>query len=203
MKPCGATLVVAMALFGGLVWLTGCATTDPPRFYQLRGAESVDMSPSTGAPQDRVVVGIGPVAVPLYVDRSQLVIRRSPHELELLELDEWAEPLSINISRVLIENLSRFIPGTRVTFLPWDQGSGMEYHIRIEVTRFDLEESGTTILEARWIITGADPQHILTIRRSRFKENGSPDEVSSMVAAMSRNLEALSREVAMALDATL
>jgi len=49
--------------------------------------------------------GVGPVTLPPYLDRSQIVMSDRANELNLAEFDQWAESLQTNFTRVLGENL--------------------------------------------------------------------------------------------------
>ena len=85
------------AFLAGLMLLTlaGCETSEQARLYTLSGlpftAASASIQPaSTSA----LAIGIGPVTLPFYLDRPQIVRRTSPNRLEIAEFDRWAEPLS-------------------------------------------------------------------------------------------------------------
>ena len=65
--------------------------------------------PGTAAAQGPVI-GVGPITVPKYLDRPQIVTRSGRNQLALGEFDRWAEPLQDNVLRVLAENLAFLIP---------------------------------------------------------------------------------------------
>ncbi|HEX5606452.1 MAG TPA: PqiC family protein, partial [Candidatus Binatia bacterium] len=64
-------------------------------------------------------LGIGPIKIPRYLDREQLVTRISQNRFAIAENDRWAEPLEENFSRVLSENLSILLQIDRVAAFPW------------------------------------------------------------------------------------
>ena len=64
------------------------------------------------------------------------------------------------------------------------------------VQRFDTDTLGNSILAARWDIIRGDGQELLFSRTSRFRSTASPEDIESVVAAMSANLAELSREIA-------
>jgi len=64
----------------------------------------------------------------------------------------------------------------------------------IEVTHFDGNAGGEVVLVARWRLGGADGKE-LVIRKSRFTTAASARDYAATVTAMSRTLEALSREI--------
>ncbi len=65
------------------------------------------LSPLQAPPSgDRAVTGLTSILVaqpqvPDYLDRPQIVERTTANELKLVEADQWAERLSINVSRVV------------------------------------------------------------------------------------------------------
>src|SRR5207245_3850273 len=82
-----------MALLSvSLLVLSNCANTPPTRFYvlpSLTGAETASLSSPV---KPDLTVGVGPVTLPPYLDRPQIVTRASRAKLELGEFDQWAAP---------------------------------------------------------------------------------------------------------------
>jgi uncharacterized lipoprotein YmbA len=64
----------------------------------------------------------------------------------------------------------------------------------VEVTRFDGGMGGEVVLAARWSLVGADGKALI-IRKSRFTTTANVQDHEATVTAMSRTLEALSREM--------
>ncbi len=186
----------------GLVLLVGCGSTSPVHYYQLSAMPYSATEETSSRVEKRSVVGIGPVDIPSYVDRSHLVIRAGETELELQESDRWAEPLQRNLTRVLIDNLSQALASDGIHVLRWDEGLPLDYRVRIEFTKLDFSKTGEVSLVARWIISGEDGQEALAIHTSRFHTSSIPGDYRTLVSEMSRHVEALSREIAIALSAT-
>ena len=63
------------------------------------------------------VVAVGPVAIPDYLDRPQILTRSGPSELQLAEFERWAGSLEKDVSRVLAENLSTLLEKDHVIVL--------------------------------------------------------------------------------------
>ncbi|MDH5298187.1 MAG: PqiC family protein, partial [Desulfobulbaceae bacterium] len=99
--------------------LAGCVPrTDPVSYYQLSALEA-ERSGTATADSDKLVIGIGPVGLPEYLDRPQIVTRLTPNRLHLAHNHRWAEPLGQNIARVLGENLSPLLGTDRILLPPW------------------------------------------------------------------------------------
>ncbi len=165
--------------------------SDPSAFFLL----SSPPADAASAPVP-VRVGVGPVTLPGYLDRPQIVTRISDDEIALSEADRWAEPLSDNLVRTLEENLAGLLPGSSWVGYPWYAAAAPEYAVALEVRRFEADASGTVVLHATWRLSQNDAQ--VDGGASRIEEQAAGSDRAAAVAAHSRALAALSREIAAA-----
>jgi len=185
----------ALSLVVSLVVLGGClgGSSPPSRFYLL---SPLPPSEAAAAAASGVAIGVGPVTIPEYLNRGQIVTRTGENRLELAEFDRWAEPLQKNLARVLVLNLSTLLSTDRVALHPWNRSTLMDYQVIVDVGRFEAGPDGAASLLARWsIVDGAD-RKILRMRKSRFREPIADESYEATVASMSRAAAALSREIA-------
>ena len=78
--------------------LAGCAASPPSRFYVLSPVASDTTAPPTvSAP----AIGVGPVELPDYLGRPEIVVRSGAYELRYNETQRWAETLRDNVTSVL------------------------------------------------------------------------------------------------------
>ena len=68
-----------------------------------------------------------------------------------------------------------------------------------EIARFDADESGTVVLSATWKLYRGENRKIVTEKKSVIKETFPRNNYTEIVAAQSRALDALSREIATAI----
>lgn len=180
------------------VWvlLAGCASSPTPRFYLLTSLEatSPEMKPPTQEPC--FSIGIGPINLPDYLDRPQIVTRGTSIELKLAEFDRWGEPLGDSLKRVLAKNLSTLLCIKTIAFFPWKGGIPFDYRIEMEVLRFDGSLGGNVSLEAWWVVFSGDGKRMLASKRSILTEAVGGQDYKSLVGAQSRALGTLSREIA-------
>jgi len=183
-------LALVTALLAG-----GClGGTAPTRFYVLAPVDGPAVS------GDRAMsVGVGPVGLAGYLDRSQIVTRPAADKIDLGEFDQWGEPLRDAISRVLAEDLSRQLPAAKVSVFPWRGLDAVRYQVIVNVTRFDGPAAGDTALEARWRVIDAASGKEVAAKTTRLTEPAGGPGYTMAVSAMSRALEALSREIAQTL----
>jgi len=83
-----------ITLICSLTVLGGCASTEPSRFYILHSLSGSEAETQIAAAENGVAIGIGPIELPEYLDRPQIVTRLSKNELQLAEFDQWVEPLN-------------------------------------------------------------------------------------------------------------
>jgi uncharacterized lipoprotein YmbA len=187
-------------LCASLTLLTGClGVQQPSRFYILNTSPGAER-PSPGVPAESgPAIGLGPLTVPRYVDRPQIVTRTSPYELHFAEFDRWAEPLEIDVLRAMAEELSRQIPTDHIALFPWPPGTLIDYQVTVGVTEFYVQTEGQSSLVALWSISKPEGKEALISRKSRFRAPASTRDYAVMVAAMSQTVADLSREIAAAL----
>jgi uncharacterized lipoprotein YmbA len=151
-------------------------------------------------PRD-LTVGVGPVTVPPYLDRPQLVTRTSRVKLALADFEQWAGPLPDTIARVLAENLALLIPTDRVVLAPWPRTIDPDYQVTVEVLQFDRGSGNQVTLAARWSLLDRDGKE-LALRTSRVNLAAGAPDYEATVTAMGRTLEALAQDIATALRTT-
>ena len=71
-----------------------------------------------------------------------------------------------------------------------------DYQIRMAVIQMESDEKGRVILDAGWVILGDDGRRLVLAKVSRHRNQARSEDYKEIVAAQSRALEALSREVA-------
>jgi len=167
----------------------GSPQPDPSAFFLLSPVQ-VD------APEGQVPVriGVGPVTLPGYLDRPQLVTRLNDHQIALAENDRWAEPLGDNVARALEASLASLLPGSTPVGYPWYASDAPEYSVALAIRHFEADTSGVVVLDATWTLRRAGEQ--VDTRVMRVAEPPDAPDRAAVVAAHSRALAALSREVA-------
>ncbi len=148
-----------------------------------------------------LVIGMGPVEVPEYLNQTEIVTRISPNEVRADEFSRWAEPLEKNISRTLAENLSSLLCVRRIVIFPWRRQTVVDYRIDMHVIRMDGMLGKSALLDVSWSIAdGTDRKKSpLFTKRSSYKESTGGEDYEAFVSAQSRNLASLSREIAEAI----
>ena len=176
--------------------LTGCGTSTPSKFYMLNSITSPVDRPPLAENERPVSVGVGPVEFAAYLDRHQIVTRINENEVDLAMFHEWAEPLKDNFIRVFVENLSALDSRGLFAVYPTRGPAPINFQLEIEIARLDGQLGGDVLLVARWTIFRGGSNEMLFTKKSTIREPAESPDYRSLVAAESRAVEALSREVA-------
>lgn len=187
------------------VLTAGCAgQSQPSSFYLLSYPSGPEAGGRTTSMREGLGLGIGPVTLPQYLDRPQIVVRSRDNSLNLEEFDRWGGRLEDNFATVLAEVLSAELETDRVSVYPWSRPEQVEYQIIVTATAFETDADGQSVLDARWSIVDSRRQNVLAMARSTLREavaaTGDPAEpgadYDATAAAMSRNVASLGREIA-------
>ena len=178
--------------------LTGCAPqSGPAQFFRLQPSA---LQPTQFEPTDASsrVIGLGPVKIPGYLDRPQIVTGGPGDQLLLDEYMRWAEPLRDNITQVLSENLSTQLRQDHILPFPWNRALNPAYQVDIDIARFHVNEARDCELWANWSIIHRGKA--VALRKSRIVLPAAGDGYPSMVATQNQALAEFSGEIARALN---
>ncbi len=195
------TSLSAVILLAAALAACGGGPSSPGRFYVLASPTDLSATMPQQTTGKDLVVGVGPVKLPPHLDRTQIVIQATQHRLDLKDLDQWAEPLKEGFTRVLAQNLSQLLGTDRIVQFPWRRPFTVKLQVTVEGLRFDTDAAGESVLAARWSILDGDGRKLLYSRTSTYRNQASGNGVEPIVAAMSRNLVELSREIAASVSA--
>jgi len=175
---------------------SGCATTSRPvDFYTLSPDTSANGEPLAANCRD-VVIGIGPVLWPRYLDRPQIVTRLSPNRISFDEFHRWAGPLEEDFQRVLIEDLSKLLQTDYVIKSPGKLSYKPRYQVQIHIDQFDGRPGDAVTLKAAWSITEQNGGKEIAPREATLRVPTTGEGYESMVVAASAAVAELSRQIA-------
>jgi uncharacterized lipoprotein YmbA len=190
---CGA-LTLAIAMVGLL--FSGCGTSPAAKFYTLTPVTQQKQETSGGTTGAGQPVAIGPVEIPEYLDRPEIVTRADQNQLVLSELNLWGGALKADVNRVLIENISYSLASDGIPVVTWKIGIADTQRVPIQVVRFDGIPNDNIILKARWTVIGKDGKTFELVSESNISVPVKGGSYNAVVAAMSEALGELSKEIA-------
>ncbi|MDQ6624500.1 MAG: PqiC family protein, partial [Verrucomicrobiota bacterium] len=176
----------------GLTTLAGCGGSSD-QFYRLEATSAAAVTGSSG-----LSVAVGPVALPGYIDRPEIVFQNGPNEFQIPPHARWIGSLQENIARVLASDLGRALHSGRVH--PLTGGSGAtQYRVAIDIRQFHGISGDEAILDLSWKIQDASGHETYSRHNGNFHERIIGDGYEPLVAAQSRLLAQAAQAIAASL----
>jgi uncharacterized lipoprotein YmbA len=178
------------------VLLAGCGSSPHTSHYLLTAKEAP--VPSGESPS----LGIGPIAIPQYLARNNLVYNQRGNQLQVSGQERWAESLDDGIQRVLAINLAGLLNTQDVRYFPWHPKRAPQYGIKINLLTLDANDQ-QAILTAEWLVYRAADAEPVKRRISRLQHPMPAGELNpaEVAPAYSALLYQLSEIIAEAITA--
>jgi uncharacterized protein len=213
-----SSMCVALALSGCI----SASDSQTPRFYMLQSTYEKQVGPiisnSTEVPaktsgqnptglskkiniDSEVIVGVGPLKIPGYLDRPQIVTQDKEKMLKFAQFDRWGESLDVSLARLISEDLTGMLPGEKIILYPWDLSVPVKYQVLVEIIQLDSELDKDMFMAAQWTIIDTQNTKAIMIKRSEFRQPIIPHDYSGLAKTLSAACTSLSDEIAQALVA--
>ena len=172
---------------------------DISKFYLLTPTtDTATASPATAPTQsssDSFTLGLGPIKLPPYLDRPEIVTRAAPNRLELSKEDRWGESLQNGFTRSMERDLAAQSSAVVIVF-PWYNTVHIDMQVQIDVFRFETDGQGVATLSAKWTILDSTGKNILYTVETRLTQPSKPGDNTEAAAALSRDIGDLSSQIA-------
>jgi uncharacterized protein len=179
--------------------LAGClGSSRPARFYTL---EPLQVRDGPGSTATSAMLAVGPVELPDYVDRPQIVTRSGANELIIAEFDRWGGSLDNQISTSLVATLRDRLAPQQIAVVPWRSAVLSEetpYRVRVSVSRFDGILGQSVVLQARWELCARSDgkEQSLGVREASVTEEIDGPGYDALASAMHRALVRFGQQMA-------
>ena len=181
--------------------ILGCAKSSKPvEYYMLDASVGIDNN-QTLKGDEGPMIGLGPIRLPEYLDRFQMVVAVSENKYKLIDGHRWAEKLDQNISLALFKTLPGQLGTDKMIRYPWPQRPGVDFQVKIDILELNIDQNGKSQLIAQWSIKSRD-KTILN-KRSTFTAKASTTDIDKMVQAQSECLTKLGQEIVLNLKPLL
>lgn len=188
LRPVWVPVIVAV--------LAACGSSPPVRYYSLEPV-AAEYPTDQG---DAAMVGLGPLRMPDYLDRSHMVIRGDGNQVLVDDLNRWAEPVGKAVHRILAANVDGLLDSVIVVAFPYTTMAGPGYRIAGRIDRFDADRAGRAVLAVQWRVEDSDGNLLVPPRRDRYEIGiGPPGDADARVHAMNELLATYSRDIAQVL----
>lgn len=179
-----------------LLLVAGCGLSprqDPTVFLVLAPGVAEVAIPMIARPD--LHIGVGPVTLPRYLDRPQLVTRLDATELAVHEFARWSAPLGALVADAIGENLMGYLAAGGVRTYPWPASERPNVSVRLWIQQFEPVAPDSAVLRARWQIVDAAGQPIGEPQASQHRTM-APAGPKAEALALSRLIGLLAADIA-------
>lgn len=191
---------VGWVFFFTMVLLVSCSTTPAVKYYTLTPCLEMQPDSPQAVSRTTLAIGVGPVELPKFLNRPQIVTRINQQRIEVSEFHRWAGSFSEDFLRVLAKNISMLLPADRVAAYPWTDRFFPTFRIPLTVEQFDGQLGEHVVLNVTWSVWHQKDTNEPVIKHTRIKEAVSGDDYDALVAAQSGAIGALSRAIVMEIE---
>jgi uncharacterized protein len=176
----------------------GCSSVPPMRFYALNPLDPGPALVTATPPSTFLSIEVGSLRLPQYLERPQIVTRRSASRLEVEEFHQWGGNLRKDMMRVLAKNLSQLLATPRIFISPYSGQAPPDFRVELEVMKFERDPDGKVRLSVQWSVTAPRDQSLLLAQMTELESPSvavGPD-MEPTVTAMSLLWGEMSRLIA-------
>jgi uncharacterized lipoprotein YmbA len=138
---------------------------------------------------------VGPIIIPGYIDRPQIVTKTESAELKLAEFDRWAEPMEGMFTRALAQNIKTISGSHLIHSYPWPSNIEFDYRISANVVKFENNTNGDALLAVHWQLINSNDHTILKNVHSEFSASAKDTSYTARVAALNDTLAQFAEEI--------
>jgi len=210
MKPINFIVFFALIL-AGCISLPNSPMSPTPRFYALtpidekkvgadlacpvKGGVSARIPGAMGDRLKAMIIGVGPVKIPEYLDRPQMVTKDKKGILKFDEFNRWGESLDLGTARLIREDLAVMLPGAKLTLYPWNPSIAVKYQVIVEVVQLDSQLDRDMFLVMQWTVIDVQHSKTVIIKRSEFRKAIVPQDYSGLAKTLSAACASLSSQM--------
>ncbi len=182
-------------IISALWMLNSCGSSKPfQRYLLIPSAESENVEPGK-TDYSQITVALGAVEFPEYLKTPKIVSFQESNKLYLDEYNRWASPLKSNFEKVLLEDISAYVPTDKISFYGEETADQNLYKVNVIVSAFGMQTDSSIVLKARWGIPSEKNAFTLD-KKSFFSEDGKDAGYNEQAEIMSGLTAKLAQEIA-------
>lgn len=188
MKNLVSRLTLLLSSAGAALCLAGCGGAQDQYFRLSAGG----LAPVGSA---GIAVGVGPVTLPAYLDRGEVVFMSGANEVQIPSKVHWAGTLSDNVTRALATDLGGQIGSSNVLPYPWGANVKLRYQVTVDVRQFHAVSGGEAVLDVAWRIQSPEDGQVIRRQNVSLHERIMGDGYEPVITAESRLVERLAETI--------
>ncbi len=179
--------------------VTACAhDAKPVEFYRLSADVGLKQNAKSAVNSKEVIVGLGPIRIPEYLNRPQIMVAISDNQYSISEEHRWAENLDQNILLALYKVLPAQLNTDHVLRYPWSQRQDINYQVSIDILDLTINPQGQSQFIAQWSIKVKEKANI--DKRFECSLPASRVDYALMVKVQSQCLTQLGQAISKSLN---
>ena len=178
----------------GLFTIFSCSIggkSEPSQFYML----GPQVENTNNQNLNKISMGVGPIIIPGYIDRPQIVTKTETAELHLSEFDRWAEPIESMFTRTLAHNIKILTGSHQIYSHPWPPRTAFDFQISAKVMNFENNEKGDALLIVHWRLINKNEESEIRTTLSEYRASANNMGYPARVAALNDVLAQFSKEI--------
>ncbi|MFH1692500.1 MAG: PqiC family protein [Candidatus Omnitrophota bacterium] len=188
----GCVLIFICLSLGGCISISN---TPSPRFYSLIALDKGQAVKQYHVPAG-FTIGVGPVKIPEFLNRPQIVTMNKKRMLEFAEFDRWGEGLDFAFVRLMNEDLTLMMPDATIEMYPWNLNIAITYQVVVNVIALESRLDQDMLLIVQWTIIDQKNKKAIFTKRSELRQVIEPHSYLGLVKSLSAACAVLSEEVA-------
>jgi uncharacterized lipoprotein YmbA len=173
-----------LATAAALLLLAACGST-PTQVFDL-STRVPDMPASAVPPPGGSLIWVDKPSVAGYFDRTQMVTRGGAgSRISIHEFEVWSDPPADLIQRAVVDDLAHRFGADRVMATPVAHYTTPGWQVALDVIRFDVDDGGDAVLDARWTLLAGSSDRLAASRRERIEvPSGDAADPAKRVTAL-------------------
>jgi uncharacterized lipoprotein YmbA len=154
--------------------------------------------PAAAVPaRDGPLIWVDKASVAGYFDRTQMVTREGAgSRISIHEFEIWSDPPADLIQRALVNDLAHRFGTDRVMATPVAHYATPGWQVALDVIRFDMDDGGDAVLDARWTLLAGSSDRLLASRREWIEaRSGDAADPAKRVTALSEAVAMLASRI--------
>ena len=189
MRRMSQRLLIGLAVLGVMA---GCASSPSARFYALNTLAAAPQAVQRGD----LAIALGPIDLPTYLDRPQIVTRSGGNRLSVDEFNRWGGLLEEEIGRLMADYLGRRLGTERIYSYPSRVAPETRYRVAIDIRRLDGGLGGEVVLDAAWSLIDERSGAVVKTRQQSYRETVATPDYDAYVAGLSSLIGRLAGDAA-------
>ena len=173
--------------------IAACAISPKANFYTLSAVQTKE--DLCAAEDNGLLIKSELLHFPDLLAQPQIATRPHPNRVEYAEFHRWAGSLESNFQQSLGENLHQLCRSVQVVQDFWSGDSAPDYQLNLDVVRFDGNLGDSVYLSVNWVLRDQQQDVARAERHSKIIEPVTEYGYAGLVAAQSRAVATLAREI--------